>query len=114
MYWRGYADAMIYAQENLIPKKKEKKVRNRPKNYKIVYEDRWKTEEIFCESLKRAEKIAERMTRYNKSAKATVSKVIKEKSTVKPTCSVCGTTENVRWMGGYQPYLCNSKDCIPF
>jgi len=80
-YWRGYADAMIYAQENLIPKKKEKKIRDRPKNYKIVYEDRWKTEEIFCESLKRAEKIAERMTKHNKSAKATVSKVIREKST---------------------------------
>jgi hypothetical protein len=29
-------------------------------------------------------------------------------------CSICGTTENVRWMGGHQPYLCNSKNCIPF
>lgn len=31
-----------------------------------------------------------------------------------PKCSVCGTTENVRYMGGYQPYLCDSVDCIPF
>ena len=31
-----------------------------------------------------------------------------------PKCSVCGTTENVRWMGGYQPWLCPSPDCIPF
>jgi hypothetical protein len=77
-YWRGYADALIYAQENLIPKKKEKKIRDRPKNYKIVYEDRWKTEEIFCESLKRAEKIAERMTKYNKSARAIISTVKSE------------------------------------
>ena len=29
-------------------------------------------------------------------------------------CSVCGTTENVRWVGGYQPYLCLDPDCIPF
>jgi hypothetical protein len=91
-----------------------KKIRDRPKNYKIVYEDRWKTQEIFCETLKRAEKIASRMTRHNKSAKATVSKVMREKPSVKPTCSVCGTTENVRWMGGHQPYLCDSRDCIPF
>ena len=31
-----------------------------------------------------------------------------------PKCSVCGTTENVKYMGGYQPYLCDSEDCIPF
>lgn len=29
-------------------------------------------------------------------------------------CSVCGTTENVAWVGGYLPYLCDSLDCIPF
>jgi len=29
-------------------------------------------------------------------------------------CSVCGTTENVRWVGGHQPYLCIDPDCIPF
>ena len=37
-----------------------------------------------------------------------------EKVETKPKCSVCGTTENVRWMGGYQPWLCDSDDCIPF
>ena len=31
-----------------------------------------------------------------------------------PKCSVCGTTEDVKWVGGYQPYLCASADCIPF
>lgn len=31
-----------------------------------------------------------------------------------PKCSICGTTENVTYMGGYQPYLCDSNDCIPF
>jgi hypothetical protein len=44
--------------------------------------------------------------------------VIKEhfrKAAPKPKCSVCGTTENVRYTGGWkQPYLCNSIDCIPF
>lgn len=29
-------------------------------------------------------------------------------------CSVCGTTENVRWVGGSIPYLCDSLHCIPF
>lgn len=29
-------------------------------------------------------------------------------------CSVCGTTENVCWVGGSIPYLCDSPDCIPF
>lgn len=33
---------------------------------------------------------------------------------LKHKCSVCGTTENVEWVGGYQPYLCDSPDCIPF
>jgi len=33
---------------------------------------------------------------------------------IKPQCSVCGTTENVKWVGGSIPYLCNSNDCIPF
>lgn len=37
-----------------------------------------------------------------------------EKVAPKPKCSVCGTTENVKYMGGYQPYLCDSVDCIPF
>jgi hypothetical protein len=37
-----------------------------------------------------------------------------EKVAPKPKCSVCGTTENVKYMGGYQPYLCDSIDCIPF
>ena len=37
-----------------------------------------------------------------------------EKVAPKPRCSVCGTTENVMYMGGYQPYLCDSVDCIPF
>ena len=37
-----------------------------------------------------------------------------EKVAPKPKCSVCGTTENVRYMSGYQPYLCDSVDCIPF
>lgn len=32
----------------------------------------------------------------------------------KPKCSMCGTTENVRYTGGWKPYLCNSKDCILF
>ena len=32
----------------------------------------------------------------------------------KPKCSLCGTTENVRWEGGYQPWLCGSRECIPF
>lgn len=30
------------------------------------------------------------------------------------TCSVCGTTKNVRWVGGSIPWLCDSPDCIPF
>ena len=37
-----------------------------------------------------------------------------EKVAPKPKCSVCGTTENVRYTGGWKPYLCNSIDCIPF
>ena len=36
-----------------------------------------------------------------------------EKIVSKPKCSVCGTTENVTWMGGYQPWLCDSRECIP-
>lgn len=32
----------------------------------------------------------------------------------KPRCSVCKTQENVKWVGGYQPYLCGDPDCIPF
>ena len=39
---------------------------------------------------------------------------VPDKPETKPKCSVCGTTENVRWMGGYQPWLCDSPDCIPF
>ena len=37
-----------------------------------------------------------------------------EKVAPEPKCSVCGTTENVKYMGGFQPYLCDSIDCIPF
>lgn len=39
-----------------------------------------------------------------------------EYKTTKPQnkCSVCGTTENVTYMGGHQPYLCDSPGCIPF
>ena len=37
-----------------------------------------------------------------------------EKVGPEPKCSVCGTTENVKYMGGFQPYLCDSIDCIPF
>lgn len=36
------------------------------------------------------------------------------KAELKHKCSVCGTTENVKWVGGHQPYLCDSPDCIPF
>jgi hypothetical protein len=41
---------------------------------------------------------------------------VKEQQKVvsKPKCSVCGTTENVKYMGGHQPYLCDSEDCIPY
>lgn len=31
-----------------------------------------------------------------------------------PKCSVCGTTKNVKYFGGHQPYLCDSDNCIPF
>lgn len=37
-----------------------------------------------------------------------------EKVVPKQKCSVCDTTENVRWVGGSIPYLCDSPDCIPF
>lgn len=37
-----------------------------------------------------------------------------EKVVPRHKCSVCGTTENVRWVGGYLPYLCDDVDCIPF
>ena len=30
-------------------------------------------------------------------------------------CSICGTTENVKYVGGYHlVYLCGDPDCIPF
>jgi hypothetical protein len=29
-------------------------------------------------------------------------------------CCVCGTTENVKWVGGHQPYRCGSRNCVPF
>jgi hypothetical protein len=29
-------------------------------------------------------------------------------------CSVCKTTEDVHYVGGYQAYRCFSPDCIPF
>lgn len=34
--------------------------------------------------------------------------------TNKLKCSVCGSTKNVRHMGGSTPYLCPSPDCIPY
>jgi len=37
-----------------------------------------------------------------------------EKVVPKLGCSVCGTTENVKYVGGHQPYLCDSEDCIPY
>jgi hypothetical protein len=37
-----------------------------------------------------------------------------QKVVSKLRCSVCGTTENVKYMGGHQPYLCDSEDCIPY
>ena len=58
------------------------------------------------------------MKAHDKDTVKTIKKHfgIKEQQKVapKPKCSVCGTTENVRYMGGYQPYLCDSVDCIPF
>jgi hypothetical protein len=38
----------------------------------------------------------------------------KYKTDVKNRCSVCKTTENVGYVGGYQPYRCLNPDCIPF
>ena len=29
-------------------------------------------------------------------------------------CCICGTTEDVEYVGGYQAYRCSSPDCIPF
>lgn len=29
-------------------------------------------------------------------------------------CVICGTTENVKWVGGHQPYRCGSRNCVPF
>lgn len=31
-----------------------------------------------------------------------------------PTCCICGTTENVKYVGGYQDYRCPSRECVPF
>jgi hypothetical protein len=38
---------------------------------------------------------------------------VEEQEKVVPKCSVCGTTEKVKYLGGYQSYLCDSVDCIP-
>jgi hypothetical protein len=32
----------------------------------------------------------------------------------RPRCSVCNTTENVKYVGGCIPFLCGSSECIPF
>jgi len=32
----------------------------------------------------------------------------------KPRCCICKTTENVKYVGGYQAYRCPSPDCVPF
>ena len=32
----------------------------------------------------------------------------------RPRCYICGTTEDVEYVGGYQAYRCASIDCIPF
>jgi len=39
---------------------------------------------------------------------------VEEQEKVVLKCSVCGTTEKVKYLGGYQAYLCDSVDCIPF
>jgi hypothetical protein len=49
----------------------------------------------------------------NSSASSVKIEKIEEKKFI-PKCCICGTTENVRWVGGYQPYLCDSLECIPF
>ena len=38
---------------------------------------------------------------------------VEEQEKVVLKCSVCGTTEKVKYLGGYQAYLCDSVDCIP-
>lgn len=32
----------------------------------------------------------------------------------KTKCSICGTTKNVRYVGGDQPWRCDSVECAPF
>lgn len=32
----------------------------------------------------------------------------------KPECCICKTNKNVEWVGGFQAYRCNSKECFPF
>jgi hypothetical protein len=32
----------------------------------------------------------------------------------KKVCSVCKTTENIEWVGGFQEYRCDSSECIPY
>ena len=55
---------------------------------------------------------ADRSHMIHKAIKQHFAVEEQEKVAPKPKCSVCGTTENVRYMGDYQPYLCDS--CIPF
>ena len=31
-----------------------------------------------------------------------------------PRCCVCGTTENVTWIGGSSPWKCPSLDCVAY
>jgi len=31
-----------------------------------------------------------------------------------PVCGVCGTTKDVKWVGGSNPYKCPSPDCVSF
>jgi len=43
-----------------------------------------------------------------------VTRIQRSASKKAKKCSMCGTTVNVRYVGGDIPYLCDSKDCIPY
>lgn len=32
----------------------------------------------------------------------------------KPECCICKTNKNVEWVGGFQAYRCNSKECFSY